>query len=258
MPRKAAVNVPPTLGRVAKGGGVPVECRGEAESGVVVAGKLVSAHPDPAPLLELVEAAFDDVVPAVAGALGVTEVDWPSNQTRGRPCVSPAHAPTRPRSDRRSCLAQVVAAFRDDGPGSAAWQDARRNVARALLQLYPLRGEPHPTGTGKTNDRVTAATTYLHDHAHETVTTADIAAAAGLSVRGLQDTFQRELGCSPMVYLRGIRLDRARTELRTLPPGTASVADIARRCGFRHMGRFAAACRKRFSEYPYQTLHTPP
>src|SRR5690606_6145485 len=41
----------------------------------VVACEVVGAHRDPAPLLELVEAAFDDVAAAVAGALLFAEVD---------------------------------------------------------------------------------------------------------------------------------------------------------------------------------------
>lgn len=40
---------------------------------MVVAGGTVGAHRDPAPLLEFVEAAFDDVAAVVAGGLGVTK-----------------------------------------------------------------------------------------------------------------------------------------------------------------------------------------
>lgn len=55
-----------------------MEYGGEAEAGVVVAGCLVRAHRDPAPLLELVEAVLHDVSTAVAHALLIAEVDRPS------------------------------------------------------------------------------------------------------------------------------------------------------------------------------------
>ena len=43
-----------------------MECCGQAEGGVVVAGGLVLSHCEAPPLLEAIEAAFDDVASAVA------------------------------------------------------------------------------------------------------------------------------------------------------------------------------------------------
>jgi len=54
-----------------------VEGCGEAKGGVVVAGGLVGSHRNAAPLLELVERAFDDVATAVALSLFGAEVDRP-------------------------------------------------------------------------------------------------------------------------------------------------------------------------------------
>lgn len=53
----------------------PMQCRGEAEPGVIVPGVLVRAHRDPSPLLEPVEAPLYDVASPVALALVFTEVD---------------------------------------------------------------------------------------------------------------------------------------------------------------------------------------
>jgi len=53
------------LGRVDQVVLEPDECGGQGDGGVVAAGGLVGAHRDAAPALELVEAAFDDVAPAV-------------------------------------------------------------------------------------------------------------------------------------------------------------------------------------------------
>ncbi|MBO0983539.1 helix-turn-helix domain-containing protein [Rathayibacter sp. SD072] len=40
------------------------------------------------------------------------------------------------------------------------------------------------------------------------------------------------------------------------PPGTVTVADIAHRWGFAHLGRFSASYAQRFGENPKSTLDT--
>lgn len=56
---------------------------------------------------------------------------------------------------------------------------------------------------------------------------------------------------SPMQYLRGVRLDRAREDLQA---GVGTVSDIAYQWGFTNLGRFARAYRERFGELPSDTL----
>ncbi|WIJ45769.1 helix-turn-helix transcriptional regulator [Curtobacterium citreum] len=94
----------------------------------------------------------------------------------------------------------------------------------------------------------------VHSRAHEPLTVSDIARAADLSVRGLQESFQRVLERTPMEYLREVRLRRAHDDLLRSEPGTVSVADVAVRWGFTHMGRFSGEYLRRFGEYPKQTL----
>jgi AraC-like DNA-binding protein len=85
-------------------------------------------------------------------------------------------------------------------------------------------------------------------------TVADLAAVAGVSRRSLQQGFQRYVGMSPMTYLREVRLGRAHDELRYGDAADMSVAEIAYRYGFLHLGRFAALYRRRYGESPSQTL----
>jgi AraC-like DNA-binding protein len=85
-------------------------------------------------------------------------------------------------------------------------------------------------------------------------TVTDLAEIAGVSRRSLQQGFQRYLAMSPMTYLRDIRLGRAHDELRWGDPAEMTVAEVARRCGFLHLGRFAALYRHRYGESPSQTL----
>jgi transcriptional regulator GlxA family with amidase domain len=57
-----------------------------------------------------------------------------------------------------------------------------------------------------------------------------------------------------MAYLRQIRLTRAHEELRQARPGRTTVALVAHRWGFSHLGRFAAAYRERYGVAPSGTL----
>jgi transcriptional regulator GlxA family with amidase domain len=85
-------------------------------------------------------------------------------------------------------------------------------------------------------------------------TVADIAAAVGLSVRALDDGFQRYVGTPPMTYLRQVRLTRAHEDLVTADPDDTTVTAVARKWGFGHYGRFAADYRRRFGRKPSETL----
>jgi AraC-like DNA-binding protein len=154
----------------------------------------------------------------------------------------------------RSAVAAAVQALREDGETPLRWHEAQRDVARALLRLYPLQANPPMSEHKRNNVRVQAAVDYIHAHAHEALTVADIAEAAGISVRGLQDSFQRVLDHTPMGYVREVRLAEAHSELRASDPDTASVASVARRWGFVHMGRFSADYAARYGQYPRKTL----
>jgi transcriptional regulator GlxA family with amidase domain len=73
-------------------------------------------------------------------------------------------------------------------------------------------------------------------------------------VRALQEGFARELGMPPLAYLRQVRLDRAWADLVQAEPTATTVAEVALRWGFAHLGRFSAAYSQRFGEYPKDTL----
>lgn len=105
--------------------------------------------------------------------------------------------------------------------------------------------------------RLRRAIRFVHDHAAEQIEVADIAAAADLSERGLQDLFRRRLAVTPMRYLREVRLDRVHLELAARRGRIVTVRDVARHWQFAHLGRFAAAYRRRFGESPHETLGRP-
>jgi AraC-like DNA-binding protein len=157
----------------------------------------------------------------------------------------------------RRAVAVAMQAVRSDGTSSLAWHEAQRDVARSLFSLYQFQGEALPYRFGeRKNAPLRAAVEHVHEHAGEPLTVSDLARAAGLSVRALQESFQRALGCTPMNYLRGVRLRHTRAELLAADPKTTTVAEIASRWGFAHMGRFSNEYFRQYGEYPRQTLRS--
>jgi AraC-like DNA-binding protein len=95
---------------------------------------------------------------------------------------------------------------------------------------------------------------YIEQHAHEPLTVAQVAAWAGVSVRALQQGFQRSLGASPRQIIQHTRLERAHQDLVSSTTDEATVAGISAKWGFPHAGRFAAVYHARYNAYPSTTL----
>ncbi len=99
-----------------------------------------------------------------------------------------------------------------------------------------------------------AAHDWMESHFAEAVSVVDVAKAVGLSVRQLQAVLSRRYHTTPMELLREIRLRKARELLAEPENGIPTVAAVAHRCGFSHLGRFSAAYRQRYGEKPSTTL----
>lgn len=131
-------------------------------------------------------------------------------------------------------------------------------LAVALIECLPhnmtaaLARSPEETGIAPWY--VKRVEEFIELHADKPLSIADMTAIAGVSERALYNGFRTWRSTSPKSYLKAIRLDRARTELLGLKSKTGNVSDIARACGFRHMGNFARDYRHRFGEQPSETL----
>jgi AraC-like DNA-binding protein len=86
------------------------------------------------------------------------------------------------------------------------------------------------------------------------LTLSTLAEQCAVNPRTLQKAFQQHLGTSPMAYLRQVRLRGAHEELQATDPFIDSVAAVARRWGFSHLGRFAAAHEAKYGQTPLRTL----
>lgn len=122
-----------------------------------------------------------------------------------------------------------------------AWDDA------------PLRAPAPRAAHGASPGCVRRAEVFMQAHADEPLRLGDIAQAAGVPVRTLLDAFRRARDCSPMQYLRDMRLDVAQRRLRE-PQADTTVSAVALDCGFAHLGRFSQSYRARFGESPSDTL----
>ncbi|GLP66279.1 MULTISPECIES: AraC family transcriptional regulator [unclassified Streptomyces] len=115
------------------------------------------------------------------------------------------------------------------------------NYTEALLR-------PQPPAYPRT---VRKAVDLIEAHPETPFTVGDLARAAGVSVRRLQEGFREHLGVTPLTYLRNVRLDRVHADLLT---GATGVTEAAGRWGFSHLSRFSAAYRERFGAAPSETL----
>jgi len=85
----------------------------------------------------------------------------------------------------------------------------------------------------------------------------DFATPARISVRSLERALQRAYGMGPKRWITNTRLNTAHRHLRDPGPEDRTVAQIARRCGFLHAGRFSQAYRALFGDYPHEVLAPP-
>jgi AraC-like DNA-binding protein len=108
-------------------------------------------------------------------------------------------------------------------------------------------------GTAAGDWQLRAAEEYMRDHAHLPLSLGDLCVAAGLNARTLQYSFRKKRGCSPMQFLRQVRMAEVRAGL--LRPGEDStVTSEAAHWGFVHFGRFSREYQRAFGELPSETL----
>jgi AraC-like DNA-binding protein len=139
-------------------------------------------------------------------------------------------------------------------------QVAADSVERALLTTFlvshrhsywDVLRESAPLAPSRT---IREATQLIETQPGRQHSVASLARAVGVSVRALERGFRRHFDMTPGLYLRDVRLRRAREDLEVSGPDVVTVAEVARRHGFFHFGRFAATYRNRFGEAPSRTL----
>lgn len=132
-------------------------------------------------------------------------------------------------------------------------------LASAVISAFPADVPDAHTPTRQarsTEVLVRRATAFIDENAHTDIAPADIAAAANLPPQVLDMMFVRHHGCSPMQYVRRVRLNHAHHDLAVADPATTTVADVSRRWGFGSVKRFAMSYRLAYGRSPNATLHS--
>lgn len=94
---------------------------------------------------------------------------------------------------------------------------------------------------------------YLEENIMHDVFMQDLIDLTGLCERSIVQTFKKYRGCTPMQYIRLLRLRKAHSELLGAHPNT-SVTEIAMKWGFFHLGRFSDFYKKHYNRSPSHTL----
>lgn len=179
-------------------------------------------------------------------------------------CGAPRCGVLRPGEARvaetRSLLASMLQSIVVN-PAALEHAQAQRVLEQAILGAVAAlasddaAGKAPPCGASR-RQVVDAAKGYMRERIAEPITVADLCRELGVSRRTLQYAFGEVLGINPVAFLRAMRLNGVRRELRRATPG-ARVQDVAARWGFWHLGHFVTDYRRMFGELPSQTLNAP-
>lgn len=113
-----------------------------------------------------------------------------------------------------------------------------------------------PRSYSREDDRIRRARKFLRDNLDFPISLAAVADEVRLSRYHFLRTFRQQTGETPHRYLTRVRMDRARDELER---GSATIGEVAQRCGFTNASQFARAFRRENGHSPsaYRNLHRP-
>lgn len=94
----------------------------------------------------------------------------------------------------------------------------------------------------------------VNDCPDESYSVLELAELVGVSVRHLHQSFLSYAGVPPTIWLRNRRLNAARRDLLAAESNGVTVAEVAMRWSFWHLGRFSQSYHALFGEYPKATL----
>lgn len=131
-------------------------------------------------------------------------------------------------------------------------RSASRHLMTAVLHSLP-NSAASVSSPSALPDCLPRADKFIRQNLDQSLALSDIATAAGVSTRFLEDAFRRHWRTSPIAHVRNLRLEVAH-HLLTHPVDGVSVTDAALAAGFTHLGRFSQAYARRFGELPSESL----
>jgi AraC family transcriptional regulator, ethanolamine operon transcriptional activator len=152
----------------------------------------------------------------------------------------------------RDLLKQTLAAAAQSSPGEQADTDERielleRTILYAISEVISVAPDAAiHVGPTRYWSLVNSVQEKIQDAATCPLSIAELCVQLGVSRRTLQYAFQEALGLNPIAYLRAVRLNHVRRELRL----GESVTSAATKWGFWHLSSFAHDYRVMFNELP--------
>lgn len=133
-----------------------------------------------------------------------------------------------------------------------ALEEAILSSALALIGNEDYLQHPAPVSVSR-HAVVRRAKDYVLSHVDEPLTVADLCRELQVSRRTLQYSFQDVLDLNPVAYIRAVRLNGVRRELKSSAAQASTVQDVAARWGFWHPSHFSTDYRNMFGELPSAT-----
>jgi AraC family ethanolamine operon transcriptional activator len=164
---------------------------------------------------------------------------------------------------RLDCVQTLDTLLRQPSLTPQAQQNAVLSTVLAMLDTSEIDASARHS-LARRQKVVDRARAHVLAHPDQAVTVPDLCAQLHVSRRTLQYCFEDVIGLSPVQYLRAIRLNGVRRQLRALAKGAqretgtraaTSVQDVAAQWGFWHLSQFASDYRKLFGQTPSATLH---
>ncbi len=252
--RMACISVPPGMIRVL----LPPRVGTLVCGGISLAGDDIISHGSGGPIYERLTGPcrWQDIILSAADitqfsrALTGTTIAPSSSVRRWRP----------PPATLRNLMALHAAAMRvtETHPGTTQGTEAARGLEQQIIErLAECLSAGAPVMGGAKTDRhadiVARFDGLARAHPNRSPSIVEMCATLGVAHRTLLICCQEQLGISPGRYLRLRRMQSARRALRSQRSG-ATVAEVARQCGFAQLGRFAAEYRVLYGELPSKTL----
>ena len=122
----------------------------------------------------------------------------------------------------------------------------------SLLKLFHfiLQAGVHPVASGTIADeRLVRVRQYIEQHYNTPITVGELSQLAGLSKGYLFRAFGKAFGAAPLTYQKQLRLEAARTLLRS---SALRCSEIAVRCGYENIHFFHRIFKQTFGVTPRQ------
>ena len=131
--------------------------------------------------------------------------------------------------------------------------EIEKEITSIILNAIDTQEVNLPTFT-KSEEKALKIRSKIFHHMDATISVAQLAREYKISEKSLQSGFKSLFGFTPTLFMRLMKLNLVNHELLQAESKESTVLRVARKWGFKHMGRFSAYYRELFLETPSETL----